>query len=63
MKFGKYLHENKNPDWRDMYLDYDALKKIIKSLEQVSLSQLTEQSVSYNSKCKKCIFLSILNSA
>jgi SPX domain protein involved in polyphosphate accumulation len=35
MKFGQYLLDNKYPEWADQYLDYDALKKIIKSLEQV----------------------------
>jgi hypothetical protein len=35
MKFGQYLHDNKYAEWADQYLDYDALKKIIKSLEQV----------------------------
>lgn len=42
MKFGQYLHDNKYPEWADEYLDYDALKKIIKSLEQVT----------YNAKMK-----------
>lgn len=36
MKFGQYLLDNKYPEWADQYLDYDALKKIIKSLEQVN---------------------------
>ena len=35
MKFGKYLIDNKFPDWADQYLDYDKLKKIIKELEKV----------------------------
>ena len=41
MKFGQYLHDNKYPEWADQYLDYDALKKIIKSLEQVCCVAVT----------------------
>lgn len=33
MKFGKYLQENKNPEWKTMYLDYDKLRDMIKALE------------------------------
>lgn len=33
MKYGQYLQENKIPEWHDKYLDYDALKSIIKILE------------------------------
>ena len=36
MKFGQYLLDNKYPEWADQYLDYDTLKKIIKSVEVVS---------------------------
>ena len=35
MKFGQYLLDNKYAEWADQYLNYDQLKKIIKSLEQV----------------------------
>ncbi|GAB4819711.1 hypothetical protein N2152v2_006757 [Parachlorella kessleri] len=30
MKFGKYLEEKARPEWRDNYLDYKALKDLIK---------------------------------
>ena len=33
MKFGEYLQQNQNHAWRDDYLDYDALKGLIKVLE------------------------------
>lgn len=26
MKFGKYLSENKRPEWQQYYLDYSTLK-------------------------------------
>ena len=35
MKFGNYLNENKEIGWEDMYVNYDYLKKVIKSLENV----------------------------
>mmetsp|Transcript_16457 Transcript_16457/g.27503 ORF Transcript_16457/g.27503 Transcript_16457/m.27503 type:complete len:711 (-) Transcript_16457:289-2421(-) len=41
MKFGQYLLDNKYPEWSDQYLDYDTLKKIIKSLEQVTFNTTT----------------------
>jgi len=37
MKFGQYLQENKNPDWKNMYIDYDKLKDMIKALEEKHL--------------------------
>lgn len=42
MKFGQYLLDNKYPEWSDQYLDYDTLKKIIKSLEQVRTGRKPE---------------------
>lgn len=33
MKFGDHLIDNKVPEWKEMYLDYDRLKKIIKAIE------------------------------
>lgn len=35
MKFGKYLLENREPEWEASYVDYNYLKKVIKSLEAV----------------------------
>jgi SPX domain protein involved in polyphosphate accumulation len=35
MKFGKYLLENREPEWESSYVDYNYLKKVIKSLEAV----------------------------
>jgi len=37
MKFGKYLIDNKNPDWKNMYLEYDKLKVMIKALKEKHL--------------------------
>ena len=37
MKFGEYLREQLNPEWKEMYMDYDRLKKLIKLLEEVHL--------------------------
>lgn len=42
MKFGNYLNENKEIGWEDMYVNYDYLKKVIKSLENVH-SDTTKQ--------------------
>lgn len=35
MKFGNYLRENQEAGWEDKYVNYDYLKKVIKSLENV----------------------------
>ena len=35
MKFGKYLIENREPEWESFYVDYNYLKNVIKSLEAV----------------------------
>jgi SPX domain protein involved in polyphosphate accumulation len=35
MKFGKYLQENREPEWEASYVDYNYLKKVIKSLEAI----------------------------
>lgn len=35
MKFGKYLLENREIGWEEFYVDYNYLKKVIKSLEAV----------------------------
>ena len=37
MKFGQHLIDNKVPEWKDMYLDYDRLKKLIKAIEALQL--------------------------
>jgi SPX domain protein involved in polyphosphate accumulation len=37
MKFGEYLRDNKNPDWADQYMDYDALKGKIDPLFKINL--------------------------
>ena len=37
MKFGKYLIDNKNPAWKNMYLEYDKLKDMISTLEEKQL--------------------------
>lgn len=39
MKFGQHLLDNKVPEWMDMYLDYDKLKKLIKAIEALRLSK------------------------
>ena len=40
MKFGQYLQDNKNPDWKNMYLDYDKLREMIKALEQRNVAPI-----------------------
>ena len=42
MKFGKYLEENSRPEWRQQYVDYKALKDLIK--EAVSELERDESS-------------------
>ena len=34
MKFGEYLKENMVSEWSGKYVNYDALKSIISSLEE-----------------------------
>ena len=48
MKFGEHLTDNKVQEWKSMYLDYDKLKKMIKSIEsmQISSSITTEKGTS-----------------
>jgi SPX domain protein involved in polyphosphate accumulation len=43
MKFGEYLRSQQVEEWRNSYIDYDKLKKMIKQLEDsfVSNSQST----------------------
>jgi len=38
MKFGKYLEANKDLEWSNFYIDYSALKSIIKKLKAEHLS-------------------------
>lgn len=38
MKFGKYLLENQTEEWKQMYIDYDKLKKLIKILAGLQLT-------------------------
>ena len=33
MKYGEYLLSQRHPGWEEQYLNYDALKNLIKSLE------------------------------
>ncbi len=42
MKFGKYLLENQTPEWKEMYIDYEKLKKLIKKLSALQLSSPLE---------------------
>lgn len=37
VKFGKYLAESSVPEWRDKYLDYKALKKVLKRLSAAAI--------------------------
>lgn len=37
MKFGEYLNNNQEPEWVSYYINYDKLKKIIKTLEELHL--------------------------
>ena len=46
MKFGKYLSEKKNEEWADGYLDYDAIKHLIK--EAVRESEALGSGVSFS---------------
>ena len=39
MKFAKHLERNANSEWREHYVDYEALKKIVK---QTALSMSSE---------------------
>eukprot|EP01041_Mallomonas_annulata_P011239 gene11239-23500_t len=41
MKFGQYLIDNKNPEWRTMYLDYDKLREMIKALQFKNVGPVT----------------------
>ena len=34
MKFGKYLESRVNPDWAGQYIDYKALKDLIKKASE-----------------------------
>lgn len=38
MKFGEYLRSQKVQEWQHAYLDYDSLKQMIKTLEEIHLS-------------------------
>jgi len=46
MKFGKYLSGKKNEEWADGYLDYDAIKHLIK--EAVRESEALGSGVSFS---------------
>ena len=34
VKFGEFIKEGLNPEWKEMYMDYDKLKDMIIALEQ-----------------------------
>lgn len=38
MKFGEYLQSQQNQEWKSSYLNYDKLKKMIKQLEEIFLT-------------------------
>ncbi len=42
MKYGEYLISQQIPEWRDQYLNYDRLKKMIKDMEATHLSFPTD---------------------
>ena len=44
MKFGKYLEENREIGWEENYVDYNYLKKVIKSLEVIQTSSSSSSS-------------------
>ena len=46
MKFGRYLSEKKNEEWADGYLDYNAIKHLIK--EAVRESEALGSGVSFS---------------
>jgi SPX domain protein involved in polyphosphate accumulation len=41
MRFGEQLNTQLVEEWRDYYLDYDKLKKMIKQLEESFVSKAT----------------------
>lgn len=38
MKFGEYLQSQQVQEWKSSYLNYDKLKKMIKQLEEIFLT-------------------------
>eukprot|EP00210_Caulerpa_lentillifera_P001787 g1717.t1 len=55
MKFAKYLESNLNPEWREQYIAYDVLKKLIKEAQLSSGSQLTAGASSRTTSLTVCI--------
>ncbi len=39
MKFGEYLLSQRCPGWEEWYLDYQALKNLIKALQDLNDNQ------------------------
>ena len=44
MKFGEYLLTQRYPGWEDAYIDYHALKNIIKALQDLNDTQNDDES-------------------
>ena len=42
MKYGEYLLSQQIPEWREQYLNYDRLKRMIKDMEATHLSFPTD---------------------
>ncbi len=51
MKYGEYLISQQIPEWRDQYLNYDRLKKMIKDMEATHLSFPTDGATGIQNEC------------
>ena len=63
MKFGEYLKAQLNDEWRNSYLDYDQLKKMIKQLEEafVNNSQNTGEKGAQHKDENKLVDNTVIN--
>lgn len=54
MKFAHQLTFNTHPDWRDDYIDYDKLKRLIYTIERVVCAYASQQPEIRPSKLRLC---------
>lgn len=48
MKYGEYLISQQLPEWREHYLNYDRLKRMIKDMEAAALPFQTDGATGKN---------------
>lgn len=61
MKFGEYLRSQQLEEWKESYLDYDKLKKMIKHLEETFINSTQNVTGEKGKICMVIVFQIFIN--